>query len=798
MITPVLSRNAPSANGRSCGIRTRSCRVVVAALSIAVISLTHVPSTSASPRTQDSGPVALSALETTSKCVQETKNLRALLLIDESGSLKKTDPENRRVTAAKTAIESLAGLAEHEIDGQKPTVEVSVAGFAVDYNEIAPWTSTNYQSVRALEDQVDALAERNRGVDTDYAAALIGAKASLQARAAAQPKPACAVILWFTDGKYDIEPGVKRSEATKAYAPSIRLDQTGGAEALLEAGRDILCRRDGLVDQLRTDGVATVALGLTVGLPLQDQAFLAALATGKGPEGATCGAQDGSSFGAFIPVSDLSELIASLDIVASMLARGVPGSTQTTVPICDGQVCEDGKRAFPVDVGMSRVRITVQTGGTDVAVRLQTPGGEETFAPSVGPGSPNHDVGGLAIRVVWLSSDVVSFDANLPADSASWAGDWTITLIGKPSSTDEPSLRASEGFRVFYFGALLVRPRADDPNSWELAAGRTGPRASARVIAETEISLKGDVSGANGEIQPVTLVAAKDGSVAVSGPDRPVAGSTLKATVSMTTRSGIVFSTVSTAAYSAKPGSVVSATTTVPIAVVDPEKPKEKSTVVPLLGGIGVALVAGIVGAVLFIRSRRRSAFSQLENVQVCVGRIRISQDRIAQSRITWLSDVGSESLFRLNRSQFSRRLEGRPEQFALGVVHFVKTKDGAVAQSGSNTLVVGEPGKSVPYANPREAVISDRVAPQWIFAGSPARSEQKGRAHIEEDDPDATYVVPRTGATNAVSSPGYQDRAYEGDLVVCVRNEPEIALIERQIAETLALRLFASEQDYR
>jgi hypothetical protein len=48
----------------------------------------------AAVRAQASQAQSLPALEQMSRCVREKKNLLALLVIDESGSLKKTDPEN--------------------------------------------------------------------------------------------------------------------------------------------------------------------------------------------------------------------------------------------------------------------------------------------------------------------------------------------------------------------------------------------------------------------------------------------------------------------------------------------------------------------------------------------------------------------------------------------------------------------------------------------------------------------------------------------------------------------------------
>jgi hypothetical protein len=102
-----------------------------------------------------------------------------LMLVDESGSLVKTDPSNQRVVGAKAALSEL--------------VERGTTG-----------------GDRGLQAQMDGFSTRNRGLDTDFAMALCGGQASLAARAAALSQdgsaPPCQAMVLFTDGNYDIQP----------------------------------------------------------------------------------------------------------------------------------------------------------------------------------------------------------------------------------------------------------------------------------------------------------------------------------------------------------------------------------------------------------------------------------------------------------------------------------------------------------------------------------------------------------------------------------------------------------------
>ena len=58
----------------------------------------------------------------------ENATVRVLLLIDQSGSLARTDPDDQRITGARAVVRSYASLAE-----RVQHVEIQVAGFGETY-----------------------------------------------------------------------------------------------------------------------------------------------------------------------------------------------------------------------------------------------------------------------------------------------------------------------------------------------------------------------------------------------------------------------------------------------------------------------------------------------------------------------------------------------------------------------------------------------------------------------------------------------------------------------------------------
>jgi hypothetical protein len=196
-------------------------------------------------------------LETLAACVNRNPRLLVEVLVDVSNSLNRTDRDNRRVPALNAALGAFLSLTRPTAGGSGASVDVQLSSFGADYQVESPWIPLTSDSLPGLLESVQLFERRNVADQTDYVNALQGALNSLAAQAAAQTAAGgevCRAIVWFTDGEYAIGNGAVGS---KTYAPGLDMD------AATAAGRDALCDRDGIADQLRVAGVVNIAVGLT-------------------------------------------------------------------------------------------------------------------------------------------------------------------------------------------------------------------------------------------------------------------------------------------------------------------------------------------------------------------------------------------------------------------------------------------------------------------------------------------------------------------------------------------------------
>ena len=170
-------------------------------------------------------------------CISGAENVLISVVVDESLSLRKTDPRALRVKGITTAIDSLEQLTK-TVPGNK-NVEISMSTFARDYSSLSGWKKLNPRTAAAIRSEAAReLPGRDSGDATDYRQALLGAKQELDARARQLRDPnACKVLLWFTDGALDVD------------------------AATATAARE-LCQTGGVADAVRNDGIAVVALAL--------------------------------------------------------------------------------------------------------------------------------------------------------------------------------------------------------------------------------------------------------------------------------------------------------------------------------------------------------------------------------------------------------------------------------------------------------------------------------------------------------------------------------------------------------
>ncbi len=469
------------------------------------------------PAGAQDAPADRSDLQPFADCVRNEGRVAALLVVDQSGSLKTTDPDAQRVAGLEAA---LTGLAELTAGEGAAEVQVGIGGFDVGYEQVVPFQDLTVDSSGPLRDRVDAFAERETGFDTDYVAALTAAQRQLADQVVAMDpdgtSQVCKLLLVLTDGKFDIEDRLTDSQrdrfgASKPWADDVDLGTEGSGAALVERGRDVLCREGGLMDELRSSDVFSAIVALETEIAEPDRTFLQAMAQGEAG-GQSCGTPgpDAEDSGAYIPATDVDGLIAALFEAGTSNPPVPPGEEQ--LPGCpeSDTRCTEGTKSFELDESLSRFNVLALTASGSVRVVLRGPdGGEVELARS---GARAASVSGAELTWTWLTESALLLSGDLPTDPSTWVGTWDVTFVDPEGAGGELN-RVS----VYVFGDL----QAELVEGAELRKGEAGqigvrlvdaagqPRSSEALRAGADLTATVDVAGE--PTQDVPLTAADDG-----------------------------------------------------------------------------------------------------------------------------------------------------------------------------------------------------------------------------------------------------------------------------------------------
>lgn len=191
MIRSCLSRLGYS--GRFVGCRVRQC----------VLTLLVVLGGGAVVFIAASEPVsAATDVEATEYCEipADQPQINVVMLLDASGSLNTSDPDNSRRDGLEAAIKNLATLARNNPD---VTISVAVDTFATGYQQRYGWLRANEapQDLTGRYDSITKLGMGNARRLTDYRQAMSGVADRLRTA----PPSDCNLLLWFTDGEHATE-----------------------------------------------------------------------------------------------------------------------------------------------------------------------------------------------------------------------------------------------------------------------------------------------------------------------------------------------------------------------------------------------------------------------------------------------------------------------------------------------------------------------------------------------------------------------------------------------------------------
>ena len=226
-------------------------------------------------------------------CVAKTGRLSVLFLIDESASLKKTDPDNKRVEALSAAISALGLNTLYKTADSIPYVlQIRLDGFGGKYNshnESGKWFTLSSDSESDIYSAVEDFRTRNKEQQTDYLDAIDGAEKAFveHERESESENDSCKVLVFVTDGRLDVDGNNK----------------PGSSEADAE---EKLCAAEGVVDRLRSQDVFIAGFGLSgPDANADDFTLMRSLV-----EGTDCGTE--APYGRFVEAKDADELIQAL------------------------------------------------------------------------------------------------------------------------------------------------------------------------------------------------------------------------------------------------------------------------------------------------------------------------------------------------------------------------------------------------------------------------------------------------------------------------------------------------------
>lgn len=409
----------------------------VAALAV-ILALAAMADGAAAAATVELSPAA----QTLSQCVQTNHELSVLMLIDESGSLRTTDPLNQRVDGIRAALTGLAELADTPVSGRKPQVSVLMAGF---YSLVHPdpdtdsagnaWRTVDGSTIDSLNEDAGSYADLNVGRGTDYATALIAAHQLLVERAAEQTEDGgaapCEALIWFTDGRYSIPLRVGKTGAglpkTISYAPNLRLDRKGAGQQAVAAGKSLMCRPSGLMDSIADDSIVMFTVALSTELTPADAAFLNAATTGSAA-GRRCGVELSPRTGEYLAAGNGDRLFFAF---GDLLASSPPVQGKE---VCPRLACLRGTTSFSTVPGLSRFLIRASSGVAGAVLDLKGPDGDSV---RLRPGGQERlSLSGTTVIQRWVSSRAVEVEGEFSLRETDWIGNWSYAFVDPSPAPD--------------------------------------------------------------------------------------------------------------------------------------------------------------------------------------------------------------------------------------------------------------------------------------------------------------------------------------------------------------------------
>ncbi len=405
-----------------------------------------------------------------SVCIQDTKSLSVLFLVDTSLSLKKTDARNERVAAIQSALSALGALQS----ASNVKVQTEFLEFGTTTRRAFPadpeWGPLSGDPA-VQTSLAAAFADRNKSEDTDYVSALepwvdrtakppdeVGAIEMLE-RA---PANSCRLLVWFTDGQFSLDYfNAPKSIHWTDPPTEIRSDADG--RALEPAALARICEPNGLADQLRagtdiTGGaraqIAIVALD-NGGTPNFD--LINSIASGQGPAG-SCGTNPAR--GSFVSARNIGDLALQLREAVLGPSHG-PTDGVTSCVVQSGQrtcsfdpndvTVQEYDYPFDLSTGLTGFNLLTLSADRSVETLLVAPDGQQYALGETGDVTLNNGVL-IHVRRLDIADGGYLLDAKLPS-TPTWAGKWRVRY----RTADKDAASRLNKASIYVFGGLEAR-----------------------------------------------------------------------------------------------------------------------------------------------------------------------------------------------------------------------------------------------------------------------------------------------------------------------------------------------------
>lgn len=381
---------------------------------------------------------SVSGVERTRECVAEGKRLAVLFLVDESSSIKKADPLNRRVEAINRAVDALGRNLLSAAGSDNREIDVRVSVFGKRYSVLgSEWLSLR-NSADQIKQQIEELASRNFETVTDYEAGLIGAERDFAEYEQKQGK-SCKVLVWLSDGIID-------------------LDNNQSSNGQEDKSYKAICGAAGVGAQLRNPGVFIFGIGLGGAIKPGDFDRMKRIVEGRSECGGVGADQIESPYGIFTEAESSEVLVQAIDKIFPPPPPPPPPCGAST----DETNCRELKLVVSAPTRTARLLISAP-GSTDT-ITLIAPNEAKSVLlqnSSFLNSSPN------GIRV-----EALGVNARLWIDVNGLMGEWALRIEGKDAalasvsifSEAKPSLKRDTPISLDRSSPAAVLVTVSDPD----------------------------------------------------------------------------------------------------------------------------------------------------------------------------------------------------------------------------------------------------------------------------------------------------------------------------------------------